>query len=116
MKEPKVTYATVREGDEELHIECRFDDGQKFAAVKVEDGFDGLAHGICDWLNRYVHPRPVTTDLLNEFLLELRAARDLLPLGGDLRSAFNDACDRLDVLDSKLRQIPASDGQERAGE
>lgn len=54
--EPRVIYATVRDaedvdGIEELHIECRFDDGQKFAAVVVDGDFPHLAHALCNFLN-----------------------------------------------------------------
>jgi hypothetical protein len=56
MNEPRVIYATVRDaedadGIEELHIECRFDDGQKFAAVVVDGDFPQLAHALCNFLN-----------------------------------------------------------------
>jgi hypothetical protein len=49
--EPSLAYCTVRDGDDEWHIECRFDDGQKFAAVKVAIEFPQLAHRIADFLN-----------------------------------------------------------------
>jgi len=51
MSEPKVISATVRDGEDELHIECRFDDGQKFAAVTVAAEFEELAQAICEFLN-----------------------------------------------------------------
>jgi hypothetical protein len=50
----RVTQATVRDGDTEWHVECRFDDGQKFAAVtvdKVIDNAEGLAEKIAGILN-----------------------------------------------------------------
>lgn len=50
--EPEIIYATVRDGYDEWHIECRFADGQKYAAVKVSREFENLAHRICDYLNR----------------------------------------------------------------
>lgn len=43
---PKVVYATIRDAGEEmeeLHIECRFDDGQKYAAVWLENDEIGNA-------------------------------------------------------------------------
>lgn len=49
--EPKVIFCTVRDGDDEWHIECRFDDGQKFAAITVDYDFPQLAHKIADFLN-----------------------------------------------------------------
>lgn len=50
-EEPTVTYATVRDGDDEWHIECRFSDGQKYAAIRVDLPFEYLADEICAWLN-----------------------------------------------------------------
>jgi hypothetical protein len=46
MPEPACVYATVRDGFDEWHVECRFDDGQKFAAVHVDYDFPDLAHRI----------------------------------------------------------------------
>lgn len=54
--EPYVTSATVRDAGDELHIECRFSDGQKFAAVIVAVEFEGLAHSICEFLNSALRP------------------------------------------------------------
>lgn len=31
-----VSYSTIRDGDDELHIEVRFKDGQKFAAITID--------------------------------------------------------------------------------
>jgi hypothetical protein len=47
--------ATVRDGDDEWHIECRFADGQKFAAVTVvkeAPGAEAIAHDIALMLTR----------------------------------------------------------------
>lgn len=41
-----VRYATVRDGGDEWHIECRFKDGQKFAAITVDKEHEDLA----DWI------------------------------------------------------------------
>ena len=51
-REPYVTHATVRESwSESDHpcwdIECRFSDGQKFAAIQVDYNFEELADFIC---------------------------------------------------------------------
>ncbi len=51
MGEPRITHCGVRDGDDEYHIECRFDDGQKFAAVKVDGEFPLLAEFIAAFLN-----------------------------------------------------------------
>ncbi len=55
MAEPTVIYATVRAGGPEndpcWDIECRFNDGQKFAAIHVDHSMEKLAHFICDALN-----------------------------------------------------------------
>ena len=31
-----VSYSTVRDGDDELHIEVRFKDGEKFAVITID--------------------------------------------------------------------------------
>ena len=31
-----VSYSTIRETDDELHIEARFKDGEKFAAITID--------------------------------------------------------------------------------
>lgn len=49
--EPNVIRATVREADDELHIECRFSDGQKFAAVRVDSDLPELANRIASFLS-----------------------------------------------------------------
>lgn len=49
--EPKVTSATVRDGGDEWHIECRFSDGQKFAAITVDRECEALAHQVAKALN-----------------------------------------------------------------
>lgn len=51
-EEAKVTHATVRtsedgRGIESYDIECRFSDGQKFAAIQVDGEFPKLAQRIC---------------------------------------------------------------------
>ena len=56
--EPTVTYATIRDGDDELHIECRFSDGQKFAAITVDKDFPGLAQTVANALA--AHPAQQT--------------------------------------------------------
>lgn len=48
----RIVSATVRVSDDEyLHIECRFSDGQKYAAVMVDADHPELAHDICEYLN-----------------------------------------------------------------
>lgn len=47
----KVIYATVRDAGDEWHIECRFDDGEKSAAVRVDIEHEALADQICRALN-----------------------------------------------------------------
>ena len=49
--EPSVVCATVRDADGEIHIECRFDNGEKFAAVIVDGHLGALAKKICYFLN-----------------------------------------------------------------
>ena len=49
--EPSVIFATVRNAEDELHIECRFSDGQKFAAITVDADFPELAAAVADFLN-----------------------------------------------------------------
>lgn len=62
MSDPKVIAATIRDADDELHIECRFSDGQKFAAVTVAAEFEDLARSICEFLNR--DGKPAMPDLI----------------------------------------------------
>jgi Lar family restriction alleviation protein len=56
-KEPNLMYCTVREAEHEeygyveYHLECRFDDDQKFAAVKIDGEFHGLANLVSNLLN-----------------------------------------------------------------
>ena len=40
-----------------------------------------------------------------EMLSELREIRDTQSKGSEIRNVFNEACDRLDVLESKLREF-----------
>lgn len=58
--EPEVAFCTIRDAIdanevESIHLECRFEDGQKFAAVEVAGGYDKLAHKLAhklaDFLN-----------------------------------------------------------------
>lgn len=49
--EPRVIRASIRDADDELHIECRFSDGQKFATVRVDSGFPELATKLANYLN-----------------------------------------------------------------
>lgn len=56
MIEPEIDYCTIRDavdekGVETIHLECRFKDGQKFAAVEIAGGFDNLAEKIMHFLN-----------------------------------------------------------------
>jgi len=60
MIEPKVIYATVRDTTAmgghghpifPMDIECRFSDGQKFAAIQVDEDFPELALQIANYLN-----------------------------------------------------------------
>ena len=51
MPEPSLKYCTVREGDEEWHLECRFSDGQKYAAIWVDGEFPQLAERVASLLN-----------------------------------------------------------------
>ena len=56
MSEPKILYATVRESEDrmgEAHydIECRFANGEKFAAVRVDIEFPELAARIAEYLS-----------------------------------------------------------------
>ena len=51
MAEPKLKYCTVREGDSEWHLECRFSDGQKYAAIKIDGACPELATRVAALLN-----------------------------------------------------------------
>lgn len=54
--EPQVIFAGVRDSDDDkgfpvFDIECRFSDGQKFAAVQVDGDFPELARRIAEFLS-----------------------------------------------------------------
>ena len=58
--EPQLIFAGVRDSEDEqgfpvLEIECRFNDGQKFAAVQVDGKFPELAMRIVKLLNSFYH-------------------------------------------------------------
>ncbi len=65
--ESEVVHATVRDGVDDLHIECRFADGQKFAAVTVDYSFPQLAHRICELI---VRPKEAGTVSVGNLLAE----------------------------------------------
>ncbi len=57
MTEPKLLFCTMRDrldddGSPVIDLECRFDDGQKFATIEVDGEFENLATSIHDHLNR----------------------------------------------------------------
>ncbi len=59
MKEPGLIFCTQRDGYDGIgedpayiDLECRFDDGQKFAAVRIHKEFANMANAICDFLNK----------------------------------------------------------------
>lgn len=61
-KEPTIRNAALREAEGEIHIECRFADGQKFAAVTVDESLPGLAGELVDFINhRAGHSRQDST-------------------------------------------------------
>lgn len=70
--EPYVTSATVRDAGDELHIECRFSDGQKFAAVIVAVEFEAQAMMQKAW-NR---PSPLMTMVHNEAQAAIAAMQE----------------------------------------
>lgn len=51
MKDQMPTICTVRDGEDEIHLECRFPDGQKFAAVIVAAGYESLAQFLANAIN-----------------------------------------------------------------
>ena len=54
MMEPgrRIEKATVRDAVEEWHIECWFDDGQKYAAISVDIDREDLADWLCRIINQ----------------------------------------------------------------
>ena len=56
MSEPRLMMATIRDAENEIHIECRFSDGQKFAAVKVDPYFPQLAQALVAYMNAELAP------------------------------------------------------------
>ena len=51
--ESRVDFCTVRDGGEDWHLECRFEDGQKFAAIRVDKECHDLADYIAHILNAH---------------------------------------------------------------
>lgn len=56
IKEPGILFCTQRDaidsyGLEEIHIECRFDNGDKTAAVIIDSDYQLLADSITEFLN-----------------------------------------------------------------
>jgi hypothetical protein len=54
--EPQVIFSGVRDSEDDngfpvFDIECRFSDGQKFAAIQVDGDFPELAFRIAELLN-----------------------------------------------------------------
>lgn len=44
--EPNLIKVSQRDAIDEIHLECRFSDGQKFAAVTIDKDFPELANKI----------------------------------------------------------------------
>lgn len=65
-KELLPDYVTIRDGGDDWHLECRFPDGQKYAAVLVDIENKKLAHLICDFLNTRAQPKYKRVDLHKE--------------------------------------------------
>lgn len=79
MSEPQVIYATVRETiADETPIECRFEDGQKFSAVTVADGFEELAGRIAAFLSYGQRRDQLFRDWLRRVLGGLQMPPDVL--------------------------------------
>jgi len=51
VSEPKLLSCGVRDGVDFWHLECRFEGGQKYAAVQVDKGHEKLADEIAAYLN-----------------------------------------------------------------
>jgi hypothetical protein len=56
MNEPKVVKATLRDavdenGADEIHVECWFEDGQKYAPIIIDGFYEELAKSIAEFLN-----------------------------------------------------------------
>ncbi len=82
--EPWVVHATLRETiEDEIPIECRFSDGQKFAAITVDDAFPELASRVLASL--YGFTREDVEDERAEAML-LEDYHTVFTLGGDTRA------------------------------
>ncbi len=105
--EPKVIFATVRDSEDENgvlvnDIECRFDDGQKFAAVQVSGELPDLAMGIANFLsmtNDTVAPKPSTSPSTGlAYDIKARIDRELAIIGADCAEPLSrPGCDDLTV-------------------
>ena len=54
-------FCTIRDADDEIHLECRFPDGQKVAAVIVSIDFPELAEKIANFINTHGNIVETTT-------------------------------------------------------
>jgi len=48
----KIISATVRDAEDEWHIECRFENGEKYAAIHVDIDREDLADWLCALINK----------------------------------------------------------------
>ena len=68
-----VAFATVRDGgDDGWHIECRFEDGQKYAPITVDHDNEPLADAIAGFLNSKTPPPDAEVREAVEVLERLR--------------------------------------------
>ena len=51
-----VSYSTIRESDDELHIEVRFKDGEKFAAITIDKKLKD-AEKLANFINNLINKK-----------------------------------------------------------
>lgn len=73
-REAELKYCTIREAENENHLECRFENGEKYAAVTICD----TKQGLCNAIYTFLDSRPALAEL--EKLME--------PIGGLQESIF----------------------------
>lgn len=96
-----VQFATVRDGGDEWHIECRFKDGQKFAAVTVDKDQEALA----DWIALSLSQPPEASEgTLREAAASIADGQRMS--GNDQWSAGYDAAAR--KIARAIRSLPLS--------
>lgn len=113
--EPKILFCGVRDGGDFWHLECRFDDGQKFAAVQVDKAHERLADEIAAYLNTGKLDDGLATIRIEHLDKQLASCEGVLRQVSakalrleDLRDAYQMRVEQLEAETASLRQAVAN--------